>query len=54
MFCVPLYFQGTTNASAKAAGAYLMPGFIGNLAGALAAGSVIKRWVKDRELQNKN
>lgn len=43
MYCVPLYFQVTQNASAKAAGAYLIPAFVGNLAGALTAGIVIKR-----------
>lgn len=40
---VPLYFQATNKSSPAAAGAYLIPAFVGNMAGGLAAGYWIKR-----------
>lgn len=45
MFCVPLYFQITENASASLAGAHLFPAVGGNAVGALLSGWIIKRWV---------
>jgi hypothetical protein len=44
MFCVPLFFQVTENASSEIAGAHLMPAVIGNAFGALIAGVIIKRY----------
>ncbi|TLD37309.1 multidrug resistance protein [Venturia nashicola] len=43
MFCVPLYFQITQNASATLAGAHLFPAVGGNAIGALLSGWIIKR-----------
>lgn len=43
MFCVPLYFQVTSRASATAAGAHLVPAVAGNAAGGLVAGTIIRR-----------
>ncbi|KAM0414588.1 hypothetical protein ACHAPT_013570 [Fusarium lateritium] len=43
MFGVPLYFQITERASAKEAGAHLVPAVIGNAAGGLLAGFIIKK-----------
>lgn len=40
---VPLYFQATNRSSPAAAGAYLIPAFLGNMAGGLTAGYWIKR-----------
>lgn len=40
---VPLYFQATNRSSPAAAGAYLIPAFVGNMTGGLAAGYWIKR-----------
>lgn len=40
---VPLYFQVTNKSSPAAAGAYLIPAFLGNMAGGLTAGYWIKR-----------
>ncbi|KAK3722453.1 hypothetical protein LTR37_002445 [Vermiconidia calcicola] len=43
MMAVPLYFQATKNANTAAAGAYLIPAFIGNTLGGLLAGYWIRR-----------
>lgn len=43
MMSVPLYFQATKNANAAAAGAYLIPAFVGNTLGGLLAGYWIRR-----------
>ena len=43
MMAVPLYFQATRNASTAAAGAYLVPAFVGNTLGGLLAGYWIRR-----------
>ncbi|QDS75640.1 hypothetical protein FKW77_006935 [Venturia effusa] len=43
MFCVPLYFQITDNASASLAGAHLFPAVGGNAIGALLSGWIIKK-----------
>ncbi|KAF2434070.1 major facilitator superfamily transporter [Tothia fuscella] len=43
MFCVPVYFQVTQNASASLAGAHLFPAVGGNAIGSLITGMVIKR-----------
>jgi predicted MFS family arabinose efflux permease len=45
---VPLYFQVTNKSSTAAAGAYLIPAFVGNMLGGLLAGYWIKRtgWYK--------
>lgn len=40
---VPLYFQATNRSSPAAAGAYLIPAFLGNMTGGLIAGYWIKR-----------
>lgn len=45
MFCIPLYFQITENASASLAGAHLFPAVGGNAVGALLSGWIIKRLV---------
>lgn len=45
MFCIPLYFQITENASASLAGAHLFPAVGGNAVGALLSGLIIKRSV---------
>ena len=43
MLLVPLYFQVSAHASVTNAGAHLMPSVIGNAAGGLVTGYVIKR-----------
>ncbi|KAE9968812.1 hypothetical protein EG328_007270 [Venturia inaequalis] len=43
MFCIPLYFQVTQNASASLAGAHLFPAVGGNAIGSLLSGWIIKR-----------
>lgn len=43
MVSVPLYFQSTAGASPAQAGGYLIPAFLGNTLGGLAAGHWIKR-----------
>lgn len=43
MFSVPLYFQVVSEASNSAAGARLIPAFIGNTCGALISGFYIER-----------
>lgn len=43
MVSVPLYFQATKKASTGAAGAYLIPAFVGNTLGGLLSGYWIKR-----------
>lgn len=43
MMAVPLYFQATKNASTAAAGAYLIPAFVGNTLGGLASGYWIRK-----------
>lgn len=43
MMSVPLYFQATKHASTAAAGAYLIPAFIGNTLGGLLSGYWIRR-----------
>ncbi|RSL69643.1 hypothetical protein CEP54_002092 [Fusarium duplospermum] len=44
MFFIPLYFQVTKNATTGEAGAYMVPSIIGNTAGGLLAGFLIKRY----------
>lgn len=43
MMSVPLFFQAVKNASTGAAGAYLIPAFVGNASGGLAAGFWIRK-----------
>ncbi|KAL2003748.1 hypothetical protein VTN02DRAFT_2384 [Thermoascus thermophilus] len=43
MFCVPLYFQVTSGASAAGAGAHLVPAVLGNAAGGLTAGAIVRQ-----------
>lgn len=43
MISVPLFFQAVKNATTGAAGAYLIPAFVGNAAGGLAAGFWIRK-----------
>ena len=43
MYCVPLYFQVTADASATNAGAHLVPAVVGNAVAGLATGAAIKR-----------
>ncbi|KAF2402942.1 MFS general substrate transporter [Trichodelitschia bisporula] len=43
MYCVPIYFQVTQNASAALAGTHLFPAVAGNAVGALISGLTIKR-----------
>jgi hypothetical protein len=43
MFCVPLFFQVTENATSGVAGAHLMPAVIGNAVAGLISGVVIKK-----------
>jgi hypothetical protein len=43
MMSVPIYFQATKNANTAAAGAYLIPAFVGNTLGGLLAGYWIRR-----------
>lgn len=43
MLAVPLYFQATTHASTAAAGAYLIPAFVGNTLGGLLSGYWIRK-----------
>ncbi|MCJ1248750.1 hypothetical protein MMC30_005969 [Trapelia coarctata] len=43
LFSVPWYFQVTANASAVAAGAYLIPAVVGNAAGSVFTGLMIRR-----------
>lgn len=43
MYCIPLYFQVTSSASASVAGAHLVPAVVGNALAGLATGSTIKR-----------
>jgi MFS family permease len=50
MFSVPLYFQVVTDASNSAAGARLIPAFLGNTIGALVAGVYIKRTGRYKKL----
>jgi hypothetical protein len=45
MFCVPVYFQVSENASASVAGAHLFPAVGGNAIGSLISGAVIRRQV---------
>ncbi|RTE77128.1 hypothetical protein BHE90_008383 [Fusarium euwallaceae] len=44
MFFIPLYFQVTKNATTGEAGAYMVPSIVGNTAGGLLAGFLIKRY----------
>lgn len=44
MFFIPLYFQITKNATTGEAGAYMVPSIVGNTAGGLLAGFLIKRY----------
>ncbi|RSL63300.1 hypothetical protein CEP53_004481 [Fusarium sp. AF-6] len=44
MFFIPLYFQVTKNATTGEAGAYMVPSIVGNTAGGLLAGYLIKRY----------
>ena len=43
MISVPLFFQAVKNASTAAAGAYIIPAFVGNASGGLAAGYWIRK-----------
>lgn len=43
MMSVPLFFQAVKNASTGAAGAYLIPAFVGNASGGLLAGYWIRK-----------
>ena len=43
MYCVPLYFQVTADASATNAGAHLVPAVVGNAIAGLATGAAIRR-----------
>lgn len=43
MMSVPLFFQAVKNATTGAAGAYLIPAFVGNASGGLAAGYWIRK-----------
>jgi MFS family permease len=43
MMAVPLYFQATKHANTAAAGAYLVPAFVGNTLGGLLSGYWIRR-----------
>jgi hypothetical protein len=50
LFSVPLYFRVTTNASNTQAGAYLFPSVLGNAAGGIIAGHLIRRTAKYKTL----
>ena len=43
MMAVPLYFQATKHANTAAAGAYLIPAFVGNTLGGLLSGYWIRK-----------
>lgn len=44
MLFIPLYFQVSSNSSPGEAGAYMIPSILGNTAGGLVTGALIKRY----------